>query len=64
MTEYSQILVLFLLFPVVVQIILPLGMLVIFGFSSVLKAAFGRQEKVGAMKDGAHVEKDLQLSRI
>ena len=63
MINYSELFVLFLLLPVVMQIIVPFLMLVGWGFVCFIRMVFGRQKIVDAIKDDVDLSEGLQLSR-
>lgn len=63
MTDYSNLVLFFLLLPVLVQIIFPLLMLIIYGFVRAVKTLFCHQEVVGVINSHEKAGQDLQLSR-
>lgn len=63
MINYSELFVLILLVPVVMQIIIPLLMLVGWGGVCFIRLVFWRQKIVDAKKDDVDLSEGLQLSR-
>ena len=64
MADYSAFFVFLLIFPVLMQIIFPLLLLVGYGLLFAVKAVFGRKEVTLAAPKDETVEKDLQLSGV
>lgn len=64
MNDYSQFLVLFLLLPVVIQIILPLGMLIVFGLFRAMNKVFREVEEPGRVKNDLPAGANSRLARI
>ena len=60
MTDYSILVLFFLLLPILVQIIFPLLMLIVYGFVQVVKMMFFPQEIINIHEK---VGQELQLSR-
>lgn len=63
MTNYSELVIFFLMLPVAIQIILPLLMLIGFGLLRVLRVMFGRKKVVSGVKKNVGFQEDLRLSR-
>jgi len=63
MANYSEIFVLFLMLPVVIQIIVPLLMLLVWGFLCLLRTVFRRKKIVDAIKHDVDLSEKLQFSR-
>lgn len=63
MTNYSELVVLFFLIPVILQIIIPLVMLAGFSMVSVVNAVFRRLKFGIHIKSGVKVREELQLSK-
>ncbi len=63
MTDYSIVILFFLLLPVLAQIIFPLLMLIIYSFIRAVRTVFGRQEVAGGFNGHEKTGKELQLSR-
>ena len=63
MTNYSELVVFFLMLPVFTQIIVPLLMLLGWGVVYVKRTGFGRQKIVDGIKDDAKISEELQFSR-
>ena len=63
MTDYSELVIFFLMIPVAIQIILPLLMLIGFGMIRVVRTMFGGKKVVRGVKKGFDISEDLQLSR-
>lgn len=62
MTDYSELMVLILMLPVVIQIIIPLLMLAAFSLGSAVTAALRRKKSTADLKNSINVEEQLQLS--
>ena len=60
MTKYSEIMVIFWLIPVVLQIVLPLIMLVFYGTVKVMRVVFFREGGVQGTVDDEDVNPKLQ----
>ena len=60
MTDYSILVLFFLLLPILVQIIFPLLMLIIYGFVQTVKMMFFPQEVINSHEK---VGQELQFSR-
>jgi len=63
MANYSEIFALFLMLPVVIQIIVPLLMLLGWGFLCLLRTVFGRKKIVDAITHDVDFSEKLQFSR-
>jgi hypothetical protein len=63
MTDYSELVIFFLMIPVAIQIILPLLMLIGFGMMRAMKTVFGGRKTVRDAKVDEGISGDLQLSR-
>lgn len=63
MTDYSVLVVLFLMIPVAIQIVLPLLMLIGFGLIRAVRIMFGGGKVVGDLKEDVMISEDWQLSR-
>ena len=63
MNNYSEFFVLLLLLPVVIQIIVPLLMLLGWGFLRLVRTVFSRKKIVGTVKNDLDLPDELQLSR-
>jgi len=63
MTDYSEIVIFFLMLPVAIQIILPLLMLIGFGLIKAVRIIFGGKKIVSNVKKNVEISEDLQLSR-
>jgi hypothetical protein len=63
MNNYSEIFVLFLILPVVMQIIVPLLMLVGWGFLCLLRTVFRRKKIVEDTRHDVDLSEELRLSR-
>lgn len=63
MTDYSQLVIFFLMIPVTIQIILPLLMLIGFGLIRAMRTMFGGKKVAGVVKKSFSISEDLQLSR-
>lgn len=63
MTDYSELVIFFLMIPVAIQIILPLLMLIGFGLIRVMKTILGGQKILRGVQDDLGIPEDLQVSR-
>lgn len=63
MTDFSELLVIFLMLPVFIQIIIPLLMLVGFGLIRAVGSVVNRQESDQVEQDNKKIAEDLQLDR-
>ncbi len=63
MTDYSELVIFFLMLPVAIQIILPLLMLIGFGLIKAVRIIFGGKEILSNVKKNVEISEDLQLSR-
>lgn len=63
MTDYSELVIFFLMIPVAIQIILPLLMLIGFGLIRVVRIMLGGEKGLRVEKVDIGVSGDLQLSR-
>ena len=63
MTDFSELMVLFLMLPVFIQIIIPLLMLVGFGLIRTVGSIIGRQESAQGAPNREKVTEDFQLNR-
>lgn len=63
MTDFSELMVIFLMLPVFIQIIIPFLMLVGFGVIRAVGSVVGRQESDQAKHDNEKVAEDFQLDR-
>ena len=63
MTKFSELMVIFLMLPVFIQIIIPLLMLIGFGIIRAVWSVVDRQESDQAKHDNEKVAEDLQLDR-
>jgi hypothetical protein len=63
MINNSELIVLFLMLPVFMQIIVPLLMLLGWGFVCVMRAVLGRKKIVDDMQDDSIVSEGLQFSK-
>lgn len=64
MTDFSEIMVIFLMLPVLIQIIIPLLMLVGFGIIRAVGSVLGRQELTTGEPFTEQDGEGLQLNRI
>ena len=62
MYNYSEMLVLFLLVPVLMQIVLPLIMLAVYGVGKILKAMCKRQRSESELTDDMHTVEKMRAS--
>lgn len=62
-TNYSELVVLFLMLPVVVQIIVPLLMLIGWGGVCVMKTVSERQKILADIKDDVKISEESQFCR-
>jgi hypothetical protein len=63
MTDYSELVIFFLMIPVAIQIIIPLLMLIGYGMMRAVRIMFGVQKTVRDSKVDESISGDLQLSR-
>jgi hypothetical protein len=63
MSNYSELVVFFLMLPVATQIIVPLLMLLGWGFVCVKRTVSGRQKIMDGLKDHVKISEELQFSR-
>lgn len=63
MTNYSELVVFFLMLPVVTQIIVPLLMFLGWRVVCVMRTVSGRQKTVDGIKDDVNFSEELQLGR-
>ncbi len=63
MTDFSELMVFFLMLPVFIQIIIPLLMLVGFFFIRAVGSVTGRQELTQVGSDKEKITEELQLNR-
>ena len=63
MTNFSELMVVFLMLPVFIQIIIPLLMLIGFGIIRAVGSVVDRQESDQVKQDNEKVAEDLQLDR-
>ena len=63
MTDFSELMAVFLMLPVFIQIIIPLLMLVGFGIIRAVGSVAGRQELTQVVPDKEKIAEDLQLDR-
>ncbi len=61
MTDFSELMVFFLMLPVLIQIIIPLLMLVGFGLIHAISSVVGRQEATQVVPEKEKIAEDLQL---
>jgi hypothetical protein len=61
MTDFSELMATFLMLPVLIQIIIPLLMLVVFGLIRAVGSVAGRQEATQVVPDKEKIAKGLQL---
>jgi hypothetical protein len=64
MTDYSALVALFLMLPVLMQIVLPLVMLAVFGLMQMMKVVFWRRKAVVGSKDVEKGAEEMQPSRM
>ena len=64
MTDYSELVIVFLVLPVLIQIILPLLMLIGFALVRAVSITFGWGEAGGGLKKNEKNGEELTLSRI
>ena len=63
MTDYSELVILFLMLPAATQIILPLLTLIGFGLIRVVKTVFGEKKFARGVREDIGFQDDLLLSR-